>query len=84
MEDYQLSDHAKDVMKEREISWRWIMETIMNPTLILRDEVDGNLEHSLAPIPDFGERVLRVIRNVGANPKKVVTAYFDRKMRGKL
>ena len=42
------------------------------------DSIDEDLEHRLARIPDFGNRVLRIIVNVNVTPPRVVTAYFDR------
>ena len=37
-----------------------------------------------APVPEFGHRVLRVVVNPTVAPIRVVTLYFDRKMKGKL
>jgi hypothetical protein len=43
-----------------------------------------NLKHRLGAIEEYGGRVLRVIIDVDVEPVRVVTAYFDRTMRGKL
>ncbi len=43
-----------------------------------------DLRHALGRIPEHGDRVLRVIYNVGVDPVRIVTVYFDRKMRDKL
>jgi len=43
------------------------------------DPVDAALEHRLDAIPEFGNRVLRVIVNIAATPPRVITAYFDRR-----
>ncbi len=42
------------------------------------------LIHALRAIPEFGDRVLRVIYNRTRQPPHVVTAFFDRGMKGKL
>jgi hypothetical protein len=42
------------------------------------------LTHALRAIPEFGGRVLRVIYNRTKQPPNVVTAFFDRGMKGKL
>lgn len=51
------------------------MET---PAHIEPDEVDATLEHRLATVPEFANRVLRV--NVSKDePGRVITAHLDRK-----
>ncbi|EAZ93103.1 DUF4258 domain-containing protein [Crocosphaera chwakensis] len=35
-------------------------------------------------IPEFGNRVLRVVYKPTENPIKVITVHFDRSMKGKL
>ncbi len=42
------------------------------------------LTHALRAIPEFGDRVLRVIYNRTKHPPHIVTAFFDRSMKGKL
>ncbi len=48
------------------------------------DPEDPALEHHLAPISAFGFRVLRVVYKRGTVPPLVITAFFDRAMKGKL
>ena len=48
------------------------------------DPIDPELEHRLGRIDEYDGRVLRVIVNATVTPPRVVTVYFDRKMRGKL
>lgn len=40
---------------------------------------DGNV-HYLKAIHEFGERVLRVVVNDRVVPRRVVTAFFDRRV----
>ncbi|SPD76312.1 conserved hypothetical protein [uncultured Desulfobacterium sp.] len=42
------------------------------------------LEHRLAVISECENRVLRVIINPHTNPVRVITLFFDRKIRGKI
>jgi hypothetical protein len=46
--------------------------------------MDSDLEHRLGKIDEFEGRVLRVIVNPQLEPIRVITAFFDRAMRGKL
>ncbi|MBI4390148.1 MAG: DUF4258 domain-containing protein [Nitrospinae bacterium] len=81
---YELSQHALDVLQERGISVEWVERVVSRPVLTKPDPVDSALEHQLGEIAEFDNRVLRVIVNVQVNPVRVVTAYFDRKMKGVL
>ncbi|MBI4384765.1 MAG: DUF4258 domain-containing protein [Nitrospinae bacterium] len=82
--NYELSQHALDILRERGISREWLERVILQPVLTKPDSVDGALEHRLGKIAEFDNRVLRVIVNVQVKPVRVVTAYFDRTMKGTL
>lgn len=56
----------------------------MSPALIEASPTDPELESRLAKIPEYGDRVLRVVVNTQVVPERVVSVYFDRKMKGKL
>jgi hypothetical protein len=45
--------------------------------------VDAALEHRLAAIPELANRILRVIVSKD-EPRRVITAHPDRKLKGKL
>ncbi len=47
------------------------------------DDNDPELEHHLAKVPELANRVLRVIVSK-SEPRRVVTLYLDRNMKGKL
>ena len=49
------------------------------PEQIEPDTVDAELEHHLARIAEFDNRVLRVIVNRNVAPVRVVTVFFDRR-----
>jgi len=82
MDDF-LTEHVRDVMEKRHISIEWLAKTISSPEWIESDHMDEDLKHFLARIPDFQDRVLRVIVNMNTNPKRVVMVYFDRRRTGK-
>ena len=81
---YELSAHAQTVMAEREILETWVARVLDHPELLEADAADPALRHALGRIPERDDRVLRVIYNETVEPWRVVTAFFDRTMRGKL
>ena len=82
--DYELSAHAATVMAEREILEAWVERVLSSPERTEPDATDHLLRHALRRIPEQDDRVLRVVYNETVHPWRVVTAYFDRAMRGKL
>lgn len=60
------------------------MSAIQNPVVTHTDAEDAELEHRLAVVHAFNDRVLRVVVKKGTMPPMVITAYFDRAMKGKL
>ena len=82
--NFELTEHAKLRISDRQISLHWIEMTLLSPQEVELDSKDPDLRHALLTIADYNNRVLRVIYNVKAAPNKVVSMYFDRKMRGKL
>ena len=81
---FQLSDHAKKVIEERNINLKWIEYVLSNPLKRIPDSDDPELEHAIQKIKEYDNRVLRVIYNKKVSPKRIVTAYFDRTFRGKI
>jgi hypothetical protein len=82
--NYELTKHAQTVVLERRIAVEWIERALASPEAVRPDETDPALEHRLCRIPEHGQRVLRVIVARTATPLRVVSAYFDRRMRGRL
>jgi len=76
--------HAREAMEKRGITEDWVRRAAEQPQRTESDRVDAALEHRLTPIAEHGERVLRVIVNPAVSPVRVITAYFDRKMKGQL
>ncbi len=81
---FELTNHARRAVAEREIPIEWIERTLQAPELILPDPNDAMIERCFRRIPEFGGRVLRVAVNRTVEPQRVVSVFFDRKMQGKL
>jgi hypothetical protein len=82
--NYELTQHARDVMEERQIAMDWMERALDSPALIETSATDLALESRFAKIPEFDNRVLRVIINTQVVPARVVSVYFDRRMKGRL
>jgi len=82
--DYELTQHARDVLAERNIAVTWLERVLQNPTLTQPSPTDPEIESRFAAIPEFGGRILRVVVNKQASPRRIVSVYFDRTMKGKL
>jgi len=75
--------HAMQRMAKRKLREEWIERVVDNPSRIEPDEVDPDLEHRLGVVPELANRVLRVIVSK-AEPRRVISAHPDRKMKGQL
>lgn len=74
---YELSRHASDAIAKRGIELAWLEQALSEPLRVEPDRHDTALEHRLGRIPEFGDRVLRVVVNVEVEPVRIVTLYFD-------
>lgn len=80
--DYQLTEHARESLRKRpSIRIEWVERVLLQPERVEPDRTDPELEHRMRRIPESGERVLRVIVKKTSKPMRVITCYFDRKMR---
>jgi hypothetical protein len=84
MINFELTRHAEDAPVRRKIEKDWVNRVLSFPQRIVPDAADPMLEHRLAKIPECDNRVLPVIINPHTEPIRVVTLFFDRKIRGKL
>ncbi|MFB3785880.1 MAG: DUF4258 domain-containing protein [bacterium] len=82
--NYSLSKHAKNVIQERKIPIEYLERVVGRPERIEPDRENPELEHRLSRIPECGNRVLRVVLKQSVEPALIITAFFDRKMRGAL
>jgi len=78
MPDFELSTHAKDMLRERRIAEEWVWRTIENPSNKKKGK-DGNI-HYRKPIRERDGRVLRVVVNPYVDPRRIVTVFFDRRL----
>ena len=76
---YELTEHARDALETRKIELAWVERVFDTPETTEADPLDPDLEHRLARIPEWGNRVLRVIVNGKTTPPRIVTAFFDRR-----
>ncbi len=83
MISFSLTSHAKVVVSERNVHLDWIQKVLDNPARTEADMVDPELQHSLGIIAEHGDRVLRVVHSRDV-PTRIITAYFDRSLKGKL
>jgi Domain of unknown function (DUF4258) len=81
---FEMTKHAQKALAEREIPVEWLELTLAAPELVLADPDDATVERRFRRIPEFGGRVLRVAVNTTVEPNRVVSVFFDRKMKGKL
>jgi hypothetical protein len=77
--EYVLTEHARDALEKRQIPLAWMERALSTPEATEADPVDPDLEHRLAQIPEFGNRVRRVIVNGRPTPPLVVIVFFDRR-----
>lgn len=81
MADIVFTTHARAAMAERNIKEEWVWRTIESPGRTEEGE-DANI-HFLKMIPEFDDRILRVVVNKNIQPNRIVTLFFDRRMRRK-
>lgn len=78
------TQHALRALLEREIPEEWVERTVRGPALVTPDSDDPEVERFYRSIPENDDRVLRVAVNTRATPRRVITVFFDRRMRGRL
>ncbi len=76
------TEHARVIMAERAIVAAWVERVVTAPGFRTPDPNDPEVERFYGRVPERGGRVLRVAVNTRAKPWRVVTVFFDRKMRG--
>ncbi len=79
MVEYEFSEHAYEMLKERNIKNEWVDKTIGEPDD--KESKDDGTIHYLKAIHEFEGRILRVIMNPDVEPLRIVTLFFDRRQR---
>jgi hypothetical protein len=82
--NYEMTKHARKALEERDVLIEWLERTLSAPELVLPDPDEATVERHYRRIPEFGNRVLRVAVNTAVEPRRVVSVFFDRTMKGKL
>jgi hypothetical protein len=77
--NFELSAHASEMMEERGIRQDWVDDALINPDRTAEGN-DRNI-HYFKSIPEFGNRVLHIIVNQDFFSNKVITLFFDRRVR---
>ncbi len=67
------------MLEEREIPEKWIFDTLNFPDRI--EYCDAITVHYIKTLLEFGNRYLRVVVNPETKPKKIVTFFFDRRIK---
>jgi hypothetical protein len=80
MADVELTSHARDMLSERRVAEEWLWRTIENPDRKKRYPDDGNM-HYTKTIKEAQGRVLHVVVDDHSYPNRVVTVFFDRRLR---
>ena len=80
----EFTQHALHAMTERAIPMEWVERVVAEPALREPDPTDPEVERFFRPIPEQGNRMLRVAINTRVAPWRVVSVFFDRNMKGKL
>jgi hypothetical protein len=84
MRPYDLSQHARNVISARQVGLAWLEQVLDSPEVVEADRDDPELVHHVGRIKEHGNRALRVVFNKSVSPVRIVTVYFDRKMKGRL
>ena len=79
MIEYEFSEHAYEMLVERNIREEWVMLTVENPEK--KELKDDSTIHYLRSIEEYGRRYLRVVINPNVHPQRIVTLFFDRRIR---
>ena len=77
--EFEFSTHAFDMLIEREIPEEWVTRSLNAPDYT-EIGIDDNI-HYIKAIPEFGGRIIRVVVNPHRTPARVVTFFFDRRLR---
>ena len=79
MTDYVFSKHALDMMEERNILENWVRRALNESETTFTGD-DKNL-HFTKAITEKENRVLHVVVNPAVSPQRIVTLFFDRRLR---
>lgn len=79
MIEYEFSQHAYDMLRERNIREAWVKLAIEDPEK--KEPKDDGTVHYIRAIQQYEGRYLRVVVNPDVRPQRIVTVFFDRRIR---
>jgi hypothetical membrane protein len=80
-DQFSFSKHALSQIEIRNIKKEWVFQVSLYPDSVLTSkDVDGN-SHYFGKISEFGNRTLRVVINESVTPNRIVTVFFDRRLK---
>lgn len=79
--NYVLTRHAQIALSERRIPVAWLERVLHAPDRVEADPADPALDHRIGRIAEHGNRALRVVVTRDTDPLRIVTAFFDRRLR---
>lgn len=77
MPDFEMSSHAREMLKERNIAEEWVWRALQHPDKTKLGE-DGN-RHLFKSIRERNGKMLHVVVNPLVQPIRVITVFFDRR-----
>ena len=77
--DIEFSGHARDMLHERNIPEEWVHQALRAPDRTAT--AANNTVHYIKAIAEREGRHLRVVVNPHVAPPRVVTVFFDRRLR---
>ena len=78
----ELSLHAQGMLVERNILEEWVWRTINTPNKKRRGK-DDNMHYTKA-IKERDGRILHVVVNPNVQPNRIVTVFFDRRLKQRM
>jgi hypothetical protein len=76
---FEFTTHAENMLHERNINREWVQRTIFEPVKTETKE-DGST-HYLKPISEREDRILRVVTIKDNHSLRIITVFFDRRIR---
>ena len=74
------AQHALDAIEERKIDVAWVLQTVEAPDWFSDDPLLGRTRY-FRTIPEFGNRILRVVCFEDRHERRIITIFFDRDAR---
>ncbi len=84
MAKYRMTLHAAEMLATRGIDDAALAAVLDKPDVVRQDRSDESLENWYKVLPDYEGRVLKAVVRKEGDTMVVVTAYFDRSMRGRI